>query len=70
MIEKDLSTLRIHRLTQAQYNQAIEDGKIENEAIYLTTEEISNPQYTIVVSNTKPTVNDPLTITLVPRGNN
>ena len=67
MIEKDLSTLRIHRLSQAQYNQAINDGRIEDEAIYLTTEDLSTPQYTIVVSDTKPTVNDPYVITLVPR---
>lgn len=67
MTEKDLSTLRIHRLTQKQYNEAVDDGRIENEAIYLTTEDQTNHGYTIVVSDTKPTADDPYVITLVYR---
>lgn len=66
--EENLSTLRIHKLTQAQYNKALQNNEIEDKAIYLTTEEYSTPQFTIVVSNTKPTVNDTSIITLVRRG--
>lgn len=34
-----LSTLNIHKLTQEEYDQAIEDGTIDENALYLTPEE-------------------------------
>ena len=38
MITENLSTLKIHKLTQAQYDRALEVGNIDPNAIYLTPE--------------------------------
>lgn len=43
MITENLSTLRIHKLTQEQYNRAREAGQLEENAIYLTPDDASNP---------------------------
>lgn len=43
IVESDVSevlpVLKIHRLTQAEYDQKVEDGSLENNAIYLTPDE-------------------------------
>ncbi len=39
MITENLSTLKIHRLTQEQYDKAVADGSIDENALYLTPEE-------------------------------
>lgn len=39
MITTNLSTLKIHKLTQAQYDTAVENGNIDENALYLTPEE-------------------------------
>jgi hypothetical protein len=36
MITENLSTLKIHKLTQEQYESALENGTLEDNAIYLT----------------------------------
>ena len=36
MITENVSTLKIHRLTQAQYDRALADGTLEENALYLT----------------------------------
>lgn len=36
---ENLSTLKIHKLTQAQYEQMLEDGTIDENSIYLTPDE-------------------------------
>lgn len=38
-ITTDLSTLKINKLSQAQYERAIENGTIDGSALYLTPEE-------------------------------
>lgn len=42
MITENLSTLKIHKLTQAQYDREFEAGRIEENALYLTPYE-ANP---------------------------
>lgn len=39
MIEQNISTLKIHRLTQEQYDRELAAGRIDENAIYLTPEE-------------------------------
>lgn len=39
MITQNLSTLKIHKLTQAQYERELEAGRIDENAIYLTPDE-------------------------------
>ena len=39
MITKDLSTLKINRLTQAQYEAAIAAGKINEDELYMTPDD-------------------------------
>ena len=42
MITENLSTLKIHKLTQEQYNRALAAGNIDNNAIYLTPDDITS----------------------------
>lgn len=42
MITENLSTLKIHKLTQAQYNRELEAGNIDENALYLTPDEASD----------------------------
>lgn len=39
MITENLSTLKIHKLTQAQYDRELEAGRIDENALYLTPDE-------------------------------
>ena len=39
MITENLSTLKIHKLTQEQYNRELDDGNIDPNALYLTPDE-------------------------------
>ena len=39
MITENLSTLKIHKLTQAQYNRELAAGNIDETALYLTPDE-------------------------------
>jgi hypothetical protein len=39
MITENLSTLKIHTLTQAQYERARENGTLEEFALYLTPDD-------------------------------
>ena len=39
MITENLSTLKIHKLTQAQYDRELEAGRIDANALYLTPDE-------------------------------
>ena len=39
MIEKKLSTLKIHKLTKAQYDREVSNGTIDENALYLTPDE-------------------------------
>ena len=39
MITNNLSTLKIHKLTQAQYDREVANGTIDENAIYLTPDE-------------------------------
>lgn len=41
MITENLSTLQIHKLTQAQYDRELAAGNIDESAIYLTPDEDS-----------------------------
>lgn len=40
MITENLSTLKIHKLTQAQYERELEAGRIDPNALYLTPDEV------------------------------
>lgn len=39
MIEKNLSTLKIHKLTQVQYERELAAGRIDENALYLTPDD-------------------------------
>lgn len=39
MITENLSTFKIHKLTQAQYDRELEAGRIDENALYITHEE-------------------------------
>lgn len=39
MITQNLLTLKIHKLTQEQYDRELEAGRIDENALYLTPEE-------------------------------
>ena len=57
MITENLSTLKIHKLTQAQYERELAAGNIDESALYLTPEvEIDLSEYA-----TKDQVNDAIT---------
>jgi hypothetical protein len=48
LIAENLSTLKIHKLTQAQYDKAKEAGNIDKNALYLTPDEETDvPVYSI-----------------------
>ena len=55
MNTENLSTLKIHKLTEAQYNREIENGTIDEFALYLTPDEVNDlSKYaTIVELDTK-----------------
>lgn len=40
MITENLSTLKIHKLSQEQYDRELEAGRIDKNALYLTPEDI------------------------------
>lgn len=62
MTEKNLSTLKIHKLTQDQYNIALSKGNIEEDALYLThDEEIDLSPYATVDDMNKKANNSDLT---------
>jgi hypothetical protein len=42
MNTENLSTLKIHKLTQDQYNRIVEDGTIDENALYLTPDEMTD----------------------------
>jgi hypothetical protein len=42
MITENLSTLKIHKLTQEQYDRALAEGSLDNNAIYLTPDNKSS----------------------------
>lgn len=57
MITDNLSTLKIHKLTQAQYDRELAAGNIDETALYLTPEvEIDLSEYA-----TKDQVNEAIT---------
>lgn len=43
MITDNLSTLKIHKLTQAQYDRESEVGNLDATALYLTPDEAAHP---------------------------
>ena len=47
MITENLSTLKIHKLTQAQYDRELEAGRIDESALYLTSDETGDQLPTI-----------------------
>lgn len=42
MVTENLSTLKIHKLTQAQYDRELAAGNIDENALYLTPDEVIN----------------------------
>ena len=42
MITENLSTLKINKLTQAQYNRELEAGRLDPNAIYLIPDDAGN----------------------------
>ena len=60
---ENLSTLKIHKLTQEQYDRELAAGRIDENALYLTPDEKTNvfPEYTyedenksLVITNGEP----------------
>lgn len=45
MITENLSTLKIHKLTQTQYDRELEAGRIDENALYLTPDESNPPMH-------------------------
>ena len=41
MITENLSTLKIHKLTQKQYDRELSAGNIDENALYLTPDEVN-----------------------------
>lgn len=52
MITQNLSTLKIHKLTQEQYNRELAAGRIDENAIYLTPDDGSDIVIDEVLSET------------------
>ena len=50
MITENLSTLKIHKLTQAQYDRELEAGNIDPTALYLTPDEDRTLDTTLTIS--------------------
>lgn len=46
MITENVSTLKIHKLTQAQYDRELAAGNIDENALYLTPDKEAVPAYT------------------------
>jgi hypothetical protein len=42
LITENLSTLKIHKLTQAQYDRELAAGNLDENALYLTPEEVKD----------------------------
>lgn len=57
MITENLSTLKIHRLTQEQYNREYEAGNIDSKAIYIIPDETDDTSM-LVVTPLDMTVNE------------
>lgn len=52
MITQNLPTLKIHKLTKAQYDRELEAGRIDPNALYLTPdEEIDLSEYELITIN-------------------
>lgn len=52
MITENLSTLKIHKLTKAQYDRELEAGRIDPNALYLTPdEEVDLSKYELITIN-------------------
>jgi hypothetical protein len=52
LITENLSTLKIHKLTKAQYERELEAGRIDPNALYLTPdEEIDLSEYELITIN-------------------
>ena len=47
MITENLSTLKIHKLTQAQYERELKEGRIDPNAIYLTPDDSDESYFTV-----------------------
>ena len=52
MITENLSTLKIHKLTQAQYDRELAAGNLDPQALYLTPDEASATSYTASITTT------------------
>ena len=60
MLTENLSTFKIHKLTQAQYDRELEAGRIDENALYIThgdnnklilIDEITGEKYAISIRN-------------------
>lgn len=61
MITENLSTLKIHKLTQEQYDRELEAGRIDPNAIYLTPEEAIDLSGYITTEQLSSAIDDALT---------
>ena len=51
MITENLSMFKIHKLTQAQYDRELEAGRIDENALYITSEESANASNLSMIFN-------------------
>lgn len=54
MITENLSTLKIHKLTQEQYDRELAAGRIDQSALYLTPDEVVEKEVFIVAAGLTP----------------
>lgn len=52
MITENLSTLKIHKLTQEQYDRELENGNIDETALYLTPDSIVKGDINVAIHDT------------------
>lgn len=58
MITENVTTLKMHKLTQEQYNRELENGNLEENAIYLTPEVERIGDLTQLKTNAKTSIVD------------
>lgn len=58
MITENLAVLKLHKLTQEQYNREFENGNLDQSALYLTPEEERIGDLSSLKTNAKTSIVD------------
>lgn len=62
MIKTDVSTLKIHKLTQAQYEREREAGRLDENALYLTPDESTDLSLYVTTDKLNDSITDALAL--------